>query len=59
MFSPHDLRHRRISVLHKQGKTWAELGRLVSQRKLSITADTYTHVLIDAREVDYAGLMSG
>jgi integrase len=57
VFSPHDLRHRRISVLHKQGRTWAEIGRLVGQQKLSITADTYTHVLIDAREVDYTGLL--
>jgi integrase len=47
-FSPHDLRHRRISLLHRQGRTWAEIGRLVGQRKLSVTADTYTHVLSDA-----------
>jgi integrase len=53
VFSPHDLRHRRISLLHRQGKTWAEIGRLVGQRKLSVTGDTYTHVLSDGREVDY------
>lgn len=53
-FSPHDLRHRRISLLHRQGRTWAEIGRLVGQRKLSLTADTYTHVLADGREADYA-----
>ncbi len=35
---------------------WAEIGRLVGQRKLSITADTYTHVLSDGREADYAAL---
>jgi integrase len=46
VFSPHDLRHRRISVLHRQGLTWAEMARFVGQRKLSITADTYTHVLV-------------
>jgi integrase len=57
VFSPHDLRHRRISVLHRQGKTWAEIARFVGQRKLSITADTYTHVMIDAREVDYDALI--
>ncbi len=56
-FSPHDLRHRRISLLHRQGRTWAEIGHFVGQRKLSITADTYTHVLIDGREVDLAGLL--
>jgi len=52
-FSPHDLRHRRISLLHRQGRTWAEIGRLVGQRKLSVTADVYTHVLSDGRELDY------
>ena len=56
-FSPHDLRHRRISLLHRQGRTWAEIGRFVGQRKLSITADTYTHVLSDGREVDLTGLL--
>jgi integrase len=53
VFSPHDLRHRRISLLHAQGRTWAEIGRFVGQRKLSITSDTYTHVLSDGAEVDY------
>jgi integrase len=53
MFSPHDLRHRRISLLHRQGRTWAEIGRFGGQRNLSVTADTYTHVLSDGREVDY------
>jgi integrase len=57
-FSPHDLRHRRISLLHRQGRTWAEIGRLVGQRKLSITADTYTHVLSDGQELDYTELIS-
>jgi integrase len=57
VFSPHDLRHRRISLLHRQGRTWAEIGRLVGQRKLSLTADTYTHVLSDGRELDYAALI--
>jgi integrase len=52
VFSPHDLRHRRISLLHRQGRSWAEIARFVGQRKLSITADTYTHVLMDYREVD-------
>ena len=33
-FSPHDLRHRRISLLHRQGRSWAEIGRFVGQRKL-------------------------
>ena len=58
VFSPHDLRHRRISLLHRQGRTWAEIGRFVGQRKLSVTADTYTHVLSDGREADYSSLVS-
>jgi integrase len=33
-FTPHDLRHRRVSLLHGQGRTWAEIGRLVGQKKL-------------------------
>jgi len=56
-FSPHDLRHRRISLLHRQGRTWAEIGQLVGQRKLSVTADTYTHVLSDGLEADYSTLL--
>ncbi len=58
VFSPHDLRHRRISVLHRQGRAWAEIARFVGQRKLSITADTYTHVLVDGREADYDSLLA-
>jgi integrase len=57
VFSPHDLRHRRISLLHSQGRSWAEIGRFVGQRKLSITADTYTHVLVDNEEVRYEDLV--
>ncbi len=58
VFSPHDLRHRRISLLHRQGRSWAEIGRFVGQGKLSITADTYTHVLSDGRELDLEALLS-
>jgi integrase len=56
-FSPHDLRHRRISLLHRQGRSWAEIARFVGQRKLSVTADVYSHVLVDGRELDYAELL--
>jgi integrase len=58
LWSPHDLRHRRISLLHRQGRSWAEIARFVGQRKLSLTADTYTHVLVDAAELDYAKLLA-
>lgn len=58
LWSPHDLRHRRISLLHRQGRTWAEIGAFVGQRSLKVTSDTYTHVLVDGRELDYKALLT-
>jgi integrase len=58
LWSPHDLRHRRISLLHRQGRSWAEIARFVGQRKLSVTADVYTHVMIDGTEIDYRELLA-
>ncbi|MEX2212264.1 MAG: tyrosine-type recombinase/integrase [Gaiellaceae bacterium] len=55
-FSPHDLRHRRISLLHLGGVPWARIGEHVGQRNLAVTANTYTHVLVDESEIDYAAL---
>ena len=52
-FSPHDLRHRRISLLHLSGVPWARIGEHVGQRNLAVTANTYTHVLSDETELDY------
>lgn len=40
-----------------QGVSWAEIGARVGQRNLSTTADIYTHVLMDYREVDRASLL--
>jgi integrase len=57
VWSPHDLRHRRISLLHLSGVPWARIAEFVGQRKLSVTADTYTHVLADETELDYAALL--
>jgi len=37
-FSPHDLRHRRISLLHLGGVPWARIGEHVGQRNLAVTA---------------------
>ena len=31
---------------------------MVGQRKLSVTADTYTHVMADSREADYPALLA-
>jgi integrase len=55
-FSPHDLRHRRISLLHLSGVPWARIGEHVGQRKPRRDANTYTHVLVDENEIDYAAL---
>jgi len=56
-FSPPDLRHRRISLEHLRGVPWARIGELVGQRNLAVTANTYTHVLTDEAELDYAELL--
>jgi integrase len=56
--SPHDLRHRRISLLHLAGAPWARIGEHVGQRNLAVTANTYTHVLADETELDYASLLA-
>lgn len=55
--SLHDLRHRRISLLHLGGVPWARIGEHVGQRNLGVTANAYTHVRADEIELDYAGLL--
>ncbi len=57
-FSPHDLRHRRISLLHLAGVPWARIGEHVGQRNLAVTANTYSHVLMDEAELDYGALVA-
>jgi|SRR6476659_6097827 len=56
LWSPHDLRHRRISLLHLRGVPWARIAEFVGQRDLTVTANTYTHVLSDETELDYSRL---
>jgi integrase len=56
VFSPHDLRHRRISLLHLRGVPFARIGEAVGQRSLKVTTE-YTHVLVDETELDYAELL--
>jgi integrase len=58
LFSPHDLRHRRVSLLPLRGVPWARIGEWVGQRNLAVTADTYTHVLADETELDYGELLA-
>ena len=55
---PHDLRHRRISLLHLSGVPWATIGEHVGQRDLAVTANTYTHVMSDELELDYESLLA-
>jgi integrase len=57
-FSPHDLRHRRVSLLHLGGVPWARIGEHVGQRNLAVTANTYSHVLSDETEINYADLIA-
>ena len=57
LWSPHDLRLRRISLLHLGGTPWARIGEFVGQRNLSVADDTYTHVLTDETELDYQALL--
>jgi integrase len=51
---PHDLRHRRVSLLHREGVVWAHIGALVGQKDIAVTANTYTHVLMDDAEISLA-----
>lgn len=57
LYSPHDLQHRLISLWHHRGS--AGPGSAPGWAKL-VTADTYTHVLIDGEEIDrsWAGVPS-
>jgi integrase len=57
-FSPHDLRHRRVSLLHLGGMPWARIGEIIGHDDLVTTARTYTHVLADEAELDYARLLA-
>jgi hypothetical protein len=40
------------------GVPWARIGKHVAQRSLRVTADTYSHVLVDERELDYAAMLT-
>lgn len=37
--------------------SWAQIGERVGSRNLAVLAQTYTHVLMDDREVDYEALL--
>ena len=58
LWSPHDLHHRRNTLLHLRGVPWARIGEFVGQRNLAVTANTYTQVLLDESELDYAAMLA-
>jgi len=58
LWSPHDLKHRRISLMHARGMTWAQIGELVGNESAKVLSDRYTHVLMDERELDYAAIIA-
>ena len=58
-FSPHDLRHRRISLLHLAGVPWVRIGELVGHDDITTTSRVYTHVMADEGEIDYPEVLSG
>ena len=35
------------------------IGQLVGQRSISVTAETYSHVMVDEAELDYQALLVG
>jgi hypothetical protein len=43
--------------MHLRGIPWARIGEFVGQRDLAVTANTYTHVLLDEEELDYTNLL--
>jgi integrase len=45
-YSPHDLRHRFISVKIREGVPVTQIAAHVGHSKKSLTLDTYSHVLI-------------
>lgn len=58
-FSPHDLRHRRISLLVLRGTPIPRVSAYVGHARGSVTLDTYAHVLLEPTEVDYSALLVG
>ncbi len=57
-WSPHDLRHRRISLLVLRGTPIPRVSAYVGHARGSMTLDVYSHVLLEASELDYAALIA-
>ncbi len=45
LYSPHDLRHRRITIWHHAGVPPKEIGARVGHARASMTLDVYSHVM--------------
>jgi integrase len=45
VYSPHDLRHRRITIWHHAGIPMREIQERVGHSRASITLDVYSHVM--------------
>lgn len=43
-----------MTLLHLAGVPWARIGEHVGQRGLAVTANTYSHVLANEEELEYA-----
>jgi integrase len=44
-YSPHSLRHRRISVWHQSGVVARELAERAGHARASMSLDVYSHVM--------------
>ena len=44
--------------MHLRGVPWVRIGEFVGQRNLSVTADVYSHVMLDEDELDYAKMLT-
>lgn len=47
VYTPHDLRHRYVSLLVMAGVPAPLVGRIVGHRRVSVTIDTYSKVMLD------------
>jgi len=45
-YSPHDLRHLRVSIWYAEGVPFRAIAARVGHSRTSLTADTYTHVIL-------------
>jgi hypothetical protein len=44
--------------LHLRGVPWARIAEFVGQRDLTVTANVYSHVMLDEAELDYAEMLN-